>query len=146
MTRHNPFNGMFVNLPWPIIDTRPDPFGVIMYSPGHPRNDVYREDMEKFSNLGDDRRAFIRRRSGACEVSPGGWNIELAKIMPVWCVIVRVAPGSYLELPFWRGHAPCAVEPKTDSEVAAVVAECVAKGGYDHVALCEWRKALAALK
>ena len=77
---------------------------------------------------------------------PFGWNSELAKIIPVWCVIVWVAPGTYLEFPFWRGPAPYAVEPNTDVEVAAVVAECVATGGYDHVALCEWRKALAALK
>ena len=146
MTRHNPFNGMFINLPWPTIDTRPNRLGVIMYSPGHPKNDVYREDMAKFSNLGDDRRAFIRRHSDACEFTPSGWNNELANIIPVWCVIVWVAPGSFLELPFWRGPAPYAVEPNTDAEIAAVVAECVATGGYDNVALSEWRKSLAALK
>ena len=146
MIRYNPFSGMFVKLPLPAIDTCPNPLGVIMYWPGHPKNDLYREDMAKFSNLGDDRSVFIRRHSVPDEFIPCGWNSELAKIIPVWCVIVWVASGSYLELPFWRGPDPCAVEPNTDSEVAAVVAECVAKGGYDHVALCKWRKALAAVK
>ena len=146
MIRYNPFSGMFDKLPLPAIDTRPNPLGVIMYWPGHPKNDVYREDMAKFSNLGEDRRVFIRRHSVPVESIPCGWNSELAKIIPVWCVITWVSPGSYFELPFWRGPVPYAVEPNTDAEVSAVVAECVAIGGYDQAALCDWRKALAALK
>lgn len=146
MTRHNPFSSLFDNLPWPIIDTRPNQQTYIMYGPGHPKNDVYRDDMAKFSALGVHRHSFIRQHCEKCELSPTGWDTKPAKLLAAWCVIVRISPGSYFELPFWRGPAPYAVEPNTDVEVAAIVAECVAVGGYDQTSLAEWRKALAVPK
>ena len=146
MLQYNRFSGIFDKLPSRAIDTRPNTLAVIMHWPGHRKTDVYRDDMAKFSNLGDDRRALIQRHSMSDEFIPCGSNSELAKIIPIWCVIVGVTFRSYLELPLRRGPDSCAVEPNTDSDVAAVVNECVAKAGYDHVALCKWRKALAAMR
>lgn len=143
--RHHPFQDLLGDKLWPLVDTRPDKQIWKYYAPGWRDNADYRSDYAKFAELNRNRRSFIRPSSSWAELSPtSGWDTAYPLPPPIWVVVFQFVPGFHIEVPFFRGPKPYSIEPSTDAEVASIVSECIAIGGYNELSLKEWRAAVAA--
>jgi hypothetical protein len=144
-TRHHPFPDIFDAQLWPITDTRSCKQTWKFSAPGWRDDRDYQSDCAEFAKFNLERRSFIRLSSLQAEPLPtGSWDWTCVPPLQIWVVIIRIAPGWHVEFPFYRGPQPFSVEPSTDAEVAAVVSECVAVGGYGERQLEKWRAAVAA--
>jgi hypothetical protein len=56
----------------------------------------------------------------------------------LWLLVIFIDDDYIIRVPIWRGECPYQVEPKSDSAVMAIVAQCNERGGVDDNTIRAW--------
>ena len=115
------------------------------YAPHCGYSAVYEIDLAWFSrHKNSKRRWFIRQSFG-----PEFETIQLTPTQPrLWVIVGELSPGFHLVLPVWRGPPFFRVctfkyvsvaDVSSDFEIAAILDECLRRGGVDQDAMLQWQ-------